>query len=159
MKRLVLAALLCSIPSLVLAQITKEDIAMSGCRAITEEFMQGMEALDAKAVAQTYAEDAVMGEAGQDECVKGRAAIQAYYQSMFDATASIALSDWVDDYSFRGTYMVNVGHCMVTMTMKDGATSVMRADFTDVRQPDSKGRWVYVNDFVAFTPVEASQDE
>lgn len=159
MKRLVLAVLLCSIPSLVLAQASKEDAAKAALHETKQQFREAMEALDAKAVALTYADDAVMGEAGQDEPVKGRAAIQASYQAMFDAAKAISITDWVEESTFRGTFITSVGHCTVTMTMKDGSISVMRVDFTDVCQPDSTGRWLYVNDFAAFTPIEDAGGE
>lgn len=154
MKRVLIAVLLCCLHLTAFAQDADEAKARAGCQSTSDKFMAAMISLDAKAVAVLYHENAVMSEPGMDVPIKGRAAIEAYYQSMFAGTSAIELDGWTEDNVYWGAVMVTVGHCMVKMTMKDGSAALMRADFTDVRKPDANGQWLYVNDFVAFNPVE-----
>ncbi len=159
MKRVVVALLLCCIPLVALAQDSAEDKALAGCKETTETFKKAMAALDADAVALTYAEDAVMGEPGMDNPLVGRDAIREYFKGMFNGVSTMELSDWVEHNTFRGTSMITVGHCMAKMTMEDGTVATLRADFNDVRMPNEKNEWLYVFDFVAMTPVEADSGE
>ncbi len=78
-KLALVCAVLLALPAAALAQDTKADVA-----AGSQAWEAGWNAGDAAAIAAVYAEDAIVLAPGA-EPVKGRKAIQAYWQAAIDA--------------------------------------------------------------------------
>jgi uncharacterized protein (TIGR02246 family) len=139
-QRVVVAVSLVCLPQLAQAQAAKTDPAIS---KLTKELAAAISGKDAAKVAAFYTEDATFNPPNEPP-VRGRAAIQAWMQKMYDqGSASLALTP------VESAVSGNIGYSYETYTFTftpKGAPPVVEKGKSVVVLKQVGGKWLLAHD-------------
>ena len=140
MKRVALAVSLVCLPHVAQAQAAKTDPAIS---KLSKELATAMSSKDAAKVAAFYAEDATFNPPNEPP-VRGRAAIQAWMQKMYDqGSASLSLTP------VESAVSGNIGYSYESYTFTftpKGAPPVVEKGKSVVVYKQVGGKWLLAHD-------------
>lgn len=140
MKRVALAVSLACLPLVAQAQAAKTDPAIS---KLMKEFATAMSGKDAAKMAAFYTEDATFNPPNQPP-VRGRAAIQAWMQKMYDeGSASLTLTPV--ESAVQGNVAYSYENYTFTFTPK-GAPAMTEKGKSVVIFKQVGGKWLVAHD-------------
>jgi len=139
-KRVALAVSLACLPLVAQAQAAKTDPAIS---KLMKEFASAMSGKDAAKMAAFYTEDGTFNPPGEP-AVKGRPAIQAYLQKMFDQGSAVLTLTPVES-AISGNIAYSYETYTFTFTPK-GAPPVVEKGKSVVVYKQVGGKWLLAHD-------------
>lgn len=124
----------------------------NGSKSVSDILIKAMLAGDAKAFADAYADDAVLYGPGPVPQSKGRAAIRAEMEGMFQ-TLDCDKFEWDDQSVAVGDVAYHWGTWKMWATHKpSGQKMTVEARTVDVRRRQPDGSWKIVVDQASFFP-------
>lgn len=107
---------------------------------MNRDFAAALLARDGKAAAALYAEDAMLIPPGEP-VVKGRAAIEAYWQGAIDNAGIEGVTVETIEAKSSGSLGYEVGRFSMTVTGPDGALVTERGRYTELLRREADGTW------------------
>lgn len=133
---------------------TEDDIA--AITAVSEARAQAFNESDAQGIAIHFTEDAILMAPG-DPAMRGREAVAAYYQSIFDEYEPV-LESYYEEVEVSGDMAYGRGEAKVTLTPKDGGpTTTSTSKYLNILQRQPDGSWQTTHDVWNGNEAEVSE--
>jgi uncharacterized protein (TIGR02246 family) len=132
----------------------QEDIA--AITAVSKERADGFNQGNSAAIAAHFAEDALL-MAPDKPTLKGKAAVQEYYQHIFDEYKTALKSDY-EEVKISGDMAYGRGFAEVLLTPKTGGQAVRStAKYINIMKRRTDGRWTTTHDIWNANELPAKQ--
>ena len=121
----------------------KEDVA--AITAVSKQRADAFNQGNAAAIAAHFAEDALL-MAPDKPALRGKAAVQSYYQQIFDEYET-ALKSYYDEVKVSGDLAYGRGFAEVLLTPKRGGQTVQStAKYINIMKRQTDGKWITTHD-------------